>query len=149
MKAIAICLFLAACGAPAAQQDTLQESIIHYNEGIRWERFEAAAAMLPPKERAQTVDDWDERAKDLKITQYDIVKIDSRGTREARVQVKVGWYKASEGTLHETHSIQTWERHGKDWQLVEEKRLRGAEMPGLAEPADHEKDHESKRQQKD
>ena len=53
--------------------------------------------------------------------------------REARVQVKISWYKASEGTVHETHALQTWERQGKTWLMVEEKRLRGSEMPGLSE----------------
>jgi hypothetical protein len=145
VKQIAILLVLAACGAPAAQQqDSLQESIISYNEGMRWERFETAAAALPPKERPQAVDDWDERAKDLKITQYDIVKIDNKGTREARVHLKLAWYKTSEGTLRETHEIQTWERHGKDWVLVDEKRLRGAEMPGLPDPVDGPKKHQEK-----
>jgi hypothetical protein len=36
--------------------------------------------------------------------------------------------------VHETHALQTWERHGKVWWMVDEARLRGAEMPGLAEP---------------
>jgi hypothetical protein len=30
--------------------------------------------------------------------------------------------------------IQTWEKHGKGWLLVDERRLRGHEMPGLPEP---------------
>jgi hypothetical protein len=29
--------------------------------------------------------------------------------------------------------VQTWERHGKGWWMVDESRLRGAPMPGLAE----------------
>ena len=32
--------------------------------------------------------------------------------------------------------MQTWERHGKAWMMVDETRVRGAEMPGLPEPAD-------------
>jgi hypothetical protein len=61
------------------------------------------------------------------------VKVDPRGERAAHVQVKLTWYKASEGTVRETHALQTWERHGKLWWMVDETRLRGAEMPGLAE----------------
>jgi hypothetical protein len=48
--------------------------------------------------------------------------------------VKVSWYKDSEGTLRETQAMQTWERHGKTWLIVDEARLRGTEMPGLREP---------------
>jgi hypothetical protein len=135
-KLLFVLLFAAACGASQKDADTLTESIRSYNEGMRWGRFEIAAGQLPPKERGEWVDQMDERADDLKITDYEIVKVDGRGTKEAKVQVKVSWYKDSEGTLRETHAVQTWEQHGKQWWMVDETRVRGAEMPGLTEPAD-------------
>lgn len=124
-------LSLAACGAPQRDADTLQESILNYNEGVRWERFESAASSLPPKLRSEFVDEMDQRAKDLNISQYDIVRVDKPTKKSAKVHIKVAWYKDSEGTLRETHALQTWERHGKTWWMVEETRLRGDEMPGL------------------
>jgi hypothetical protein len=139
----ALALTLASLGACAGSQKTksdLDEQVRNYNEGVRWERFSAAAASLPPPQRASFVDEMDQRAQDLKITDYEIVKVDPRGPREARVQVKMSWYKESEGTVRETHSIQTWERRGKDWLLVDQTRLRGAEMPGLVESADAKPD---------
>ena len=75
----------------------------------------------------------DQRSGDVKITDYEVVRVDPRGANEARVQVKLSWYKASEGTVHETHAVQTWERHGKAWWMVDEARLRGPAMPGLVE----------------
>jgi hypothetical protein len=146
-----MCVLLAACATPpAAQSDVLNETIRNYNEAIRWERFDNAASVLPPAQRAQTVDDWDERAHDLKITQFDIVKVDSKGAREARAQIKLSWYKNSEGTLRETQLVQTWEKHGKGWLMVDERRLRGHEMPGLPEPlAKDDPPAEPKRQGKD
>jgi hypothetical protein len=136
LTAIVASLALGACGASQAHSKSdLDESVRAYNEGVRWERFSLAAAALPPAQRAQFVDDMDQRAVDLKITDYEVVKVDPRGAREARVQVKLSWYKESEGTVRETHAIQTWERRGKDWLLVDQTRLRGAEMPGLVETA--------------
>ena len=44
------------------------------------------------------------------------------------------WYLVSNGKLNETQAMQTWERHGMTWLVVEEARVRGAEMPGLREP---------------
>ena len=128
-----VALTLAACGGARQSSDTLQESILSYNDGVRWQRFESAANALPPKERGTFVDEMDSRAKDLKISEYDIVRVEKTGTKAAKVQIKVAWYKDSEGTLRETHALQTWERHGKAWWMVEETRLRGAEMPGLME----------------
>src|SRR5262249_15025609 len=122
--------------APKAVE-SLGDSVRSYNDGVRWQRFEIAAVHVPAKERSRFVDESDARAKDVKITDYDIVGVDQHSDREARVHVKVQWYKDSEGTVHETHAMQTWERHGKDWLIVDEARLRGAEMPGLPEPIAH------------
>ena len=85
--------------APRQQPaSTLADAVRSYNEGVRWERFEIAAVHVPPKQRSQFVDDADERAKDVKITEYDVVKVEQKGEREAEVQIKMSWYKDSEGT---------------------------------------------------
>lgn len=134
MRAILITVLLLGCGAAQVHtEEDLPDSIRQFNDGVRWGRYEVAASSIPPTQRAQFVDDMDERSDDLKITDYDIVKVDPHGSREAHVQIKISWYKASEGTVHETHALQTWERQGKTWLMVEEKRLRGSEMPGLSE----------------
>ena len=54
--------------------------------------------------------------------------------RIAQVQIKLSWYSDSGGKLRETQAMQTWERHGKTWLVIEETRLKGTEMPGLREP---------------
>ena|ERR1700690_795052 len=144
-KSLALALVLAAaCGASPMPSDALDETVRLYHEDLRWERFAVAANHLPAKERAAAVDEWDQRAHDLKITQADIVKVDPHGDREAKVQVKLTWYKESEGTVHETQAVQTWERHGKSWFMVDEARLRGAEMPGLPEPLMKDADKDAK-----
>jgi hypothetical protein len=131
-----VILSLAACGAAAQQDsDTLAESIRSYNDGIRWGRYSVAASKVPAPERSQFVDDMDERSEDVKITDYEIVNVAARGAKEAKVRIKLSWYLASKGTVHETHAVQTWERQGKLLFMVEEARVRGAEMPGLPEPA--------------
>ena len=135
MRAALLAILMLGCGASLHDQPDLSESVRTFNEGVRWERFAAAAAALPPRDRSQFVDDMDQRSGDVKITDYEVMRIDPRGEHEARVQVKLSWYKTSEGTVHETHAVQTWERHGKAWWMVDETRLRGAPMPGLAESA--------------
>ena len=128
---------LAACHS-AKQGDTLADSIRAYNEGVRWERYGAAAVHVPPAERSEFIDELDQRAKDLRITDYEIVRVEQKSEKLAQVQIKVSWYLDSEGTLKETSARQTWERHGKTWWVVEETRLRGKEMPGLREDRSNE-----------
>ena len=129
---LGVCV-LAACGSAGRQEETLTESVRAYNEAIRWQRFAAAASVLPAPERAKFVDEMDQRGNDLKITDYEVVKVENQGARAAQVQVKLSWYRESEGTLRETHAMQTWEQRGKAWLMVDEARVRGAEMPGLPE----------------
>jgi hypothetical protein len=134
MKRFVLLTCLAACGGAMHNQDTLGDSIRAFNDDVWWAKFETAAIFVPVAQRAQFVDEWDERAKDLKITQYDVVAVTRKSDAEARVHVKLEWYKSSEGTVHETHALQTWERRGKQWLIVDESRVRGSEMPGLPEP---------------
>lgn len=135
MKRFVLVMLLGVTACSAAQKDTetLSESIRVYNEGIRWQRYSVAANALPPKERARFVDEMDERSNDLKITDMEIVKVDGEGPKAAKVQVKISWYSDREGTLRETHALQSWERHGKQWWMVDTVRVRGHEMPGLTD----------------
>lgn len=135
MKWIQISFVLAAaCGSPAQQNtETLAESIRSFNEGVRWQRFEVAAVSIPPRERSAFVEAMDERTKDLRITDYEVVRVDRSTDKEAKVHVKVSWYKDTEGTLRETHAMQVWRRKGKAWLMVDQTRHRGDEMPGLDE----------------
>lgn len=128
-------LLVAIAGCAGRQKDTenLSESIRSFNEGIRWQRFEVAAVSIPPRERSNFVEAMDERAEDLRITDYEIVRVDRRTDKEAQVHVKVSWYRDTEGTLHETHAMQIWQRRGKAWLMVDQTRYRGDEMPGLLE----------------
>lgn len=137
MRPILLVVLLAACHAPKAGE-TLGESVRSYNDGIRWQRYDNAAVHVPPAERSQFIDDADERAKDIKITDYEIVKVDQKTDRIAQVQIKLSWYSDSEGKLRETQAMQTWERHGKTWLVIEETRVKGTEMPGLREPPNAE-----------
>ncbi len=130
--ALAAALAMAACVPPSGQGYALVDAARTYSEGLRWERFEAAASVVPPAERAQFLDERDTLAKDLRITDSEIIRVEQHG-RTAEVSVKHAWYLDTEGTLHETVAAQAWERQGKAWRLVDEYRSRGDHMPGLRE----------------
>ena len=143
-RLIPIIVVLAACGGRQQNTETLAESIRSFNEGVRWQRYEVAATSIPPRERSKFVEMMDERSEDLKITDYEIVRVDRRSDKQAQVQVKVSWYMDNEGTLHQTHAMQTWERKGKTWLMIDQSRFRGDEMPGLLERLrDEDEDQET------
>ena len=120
MKCFAMCAFLVAgCASLAPQGDTLLESVRTYDEGLRWGRYAAAATRIPPREREAFLDEREDLAKELHITDYDLVKVGAKLHDKATVEVKYSWFKETEGTLRETRAVQTWERHGSSWMLVD------------------------------
>ena len=131
---------MAGCVQPPKAGETLAESMRTYNQAIRWQRFEAAAARLPPAQRIAFVDGWDERAKDVKITDFEVVQVTGKGTKKARVQIKWSWYRDSEGMMRETQAVESWVRTGKVWWMTESWKLRGDTMPGLADEAPEDLD---------
>ena len=58
-------------------------------------------------------------------------------SRTAAAEAIPSYYLESEQVLRETSAVETWEKKGRDWMLVDEERLRGHEMPGLPEPVAH------------
>ncbi len=131
LTTVLVAVATAGCGA-AASKDALLESVTAYNEGVRWQRFTAAAVAVPPAERDAFLDERERLADELKLTDYELVRVEP-GERRASVQVKVTWFRDSEGIVRDTWIRQRWERQGPAWRVVEERRVRGAVMPGLAD----------------
>ncbi len=132
---VVVCVVVATACAHAPRGQSLMDSVRTYNDGVRWERFAAAAAAVPARERDAFLDDREELAEDLRISDYEVVRVKEKGDA-AEVQVKLTWYKDSEGTVRETWSSQAWEHQGQAWRIVGERRVRGFDMPGL----DHAED---------
>ena len=103
-----------------------------YNDAVRWERFSVAAAHLPAGERDHFLDRRDQIHEDLRINDYNVIRVRyDEGHERARVHIKLTWHLDSQGTVHDTHAVQTWRREDKHWILVREEFLRGKPMPGL------------------
>lgn len=130
---VAVIVF-AACGGAQQRTDDLLEAVHMYNDGVRWDRYAMASTLVPAKEREQFLDDREDLEKDLHISDYELVRVGSAKGSTATIEVKYTWFKESEGVVRETRAMQTWQRHGKAWMIVDEKRLKGPEMPGLREP---------------
>ena len=81
-------LALAACASAPRSGEDLFESVRTYHEGVRWERFPAAASRVPPAERDEFVEERDRLAEDLRISDYEVVRVAAKTDRRAQVQVK-------------------------------------------------------------
>jgi len=133
--AAAVLAVVIAPGCARPRGPALRDAVRTYNDGVRWERFTAAAAVVPSRERDQFLDERETLARDLRITDYEVVRVDERGDH-ARIRVKLTWYLDSEGTVRETWVAQAWERRGHGWMVTDEQRVRGADMPGVTAAPD-------------
>ena len=136
MKILITVFVIAACGGAQQRTDDLMEAVRTYHEGLRWERLAMAASRVPIKERDAFFEEREDLIPELHISDYELVRVGSVKTGTSKVEIKWTWYKESEGVVHETRSVETWERHGKQWMIVGEERAKGPEMPGLREPTD-------------
>ena len=121
------------CMPKPGKMAPLQDAIGTYNDGIRWERFTAAAAHVKAAERDDFLDERDGLSKYLRITGYDIVRVDlsDASKTSANVVIKYEWYDDRKGTVRESHVAQTWSQQKGRWWVVKEALVRGDEMPGV------------------
>ena len=111
------CLALVAAAGCAARPNTTEDlagEVRAYSEGVRWRRYEDAAAKLPPALREAFLDAHDELDEDLFVDDYEIARLKlHRDRNSAIVQVKYTWHLDSVGVVHDTVVEQRWRRHGK------------------------------------
>lgn len=126
----------AGCGGSAARTESFMTSMRTYNDGIRWQRWTHAASHIPAAERNAFLDERNDLEKELRIEGWELLRLDYSGERQSRatVRVRYTWYMDNEGVVHDTTTVQRWQRHGKRWLLEDETRSVGTKMPGVAEP---------------
>ena len=133
-RALALLLVLAAsCAGSAKEGEDLLGEVRLYSEGVRWRRYEDAAARIPPGEREQFLDQREALDEELRIDDYEIHRIKVSKQDGAVVQVKYTWHLDSVGVVYDTVVEQVWEKRGVRWLLLAESRKRGERMPGLNE----------------
>jgi hypothetical protein len=137
-RAALILLVLGAgCRTPAQKREEFGNAVRMYNEGVRWQRFDHAAAYIPSAERGDFIDERVDLEKELRIDDFEILRSDLEGSgHRAKVRVRYTWHMDREGIVHETSASQSWELRGQRWLMVEERRVRGPSMPGLVDPVE-------------
>jgi hypothetical protein len=141
---VASLLVVAACAGSQKHTENLLDQSTQYQEGLRWGRYEDAAAHVPPAEREAFLDEHDALAEELRIDDYEVIRVHVKKDHdEAMVQVKYTWHLDSKGIVNETVTDQLWERKGANWWMKEELYKRGEDMPGVAQKS--QKSMKSKR----
>ncbi len=135
MPMLVLVLAAAGCGAANPKNADLVADVRGYGEGLRWRDFNAAALRVTPAERTNFMDQREQLADDLRVADWEMRRMTySEDRNRAEVHIEWTWLLDSRGIVHTTVTRQAWTRHGKNWILDREVRLRGEPMPGVAEP---------------
>jgi len=136
MKVMLVLVLAAAgCGAANPKNADLVADVRGYGEGLRWGDFNASALRIKPIDRPAFMDQHELLADDLKVADWEMRRMTySEDRNRAEVHIEWTWLLDSRGIVHTTVTRQAWTRHGKNWILDREERLRGEPMPGVAEP---------------
>ena len=125
----------AACSGASPKNADLVADIRGYSEGVRWRDFNAAALRIKPVHRPLFMDSREQLADDLRVGDWELRRMTyDKSRNRAEVHIEWTWHLDSRGIVHTTVTRQLWSRHGKQWILDREVRLRGEPMPGVAEP---------------
>jgi hypothetical protein len=130
-SALVLVLVASGCGAATSRErgEDLVTDLRVFHEGLRWRRYDEAADHVPPAARTRFLDVHEELDSDLRIDDYDIVRVSWSGTRAAKVRVRCTWHLDSVGVVHETTVDQSWERQGKVWRIVASEHHKGETLP--------------------
>jgi hypothetical protein len=133
MRRIVVLLaVLAACPGSRQPSEDVLFAARTYAEGVRWRRYEDAAAHLRPAERERFLDLREKLDKDLRIDDYEVTRVKTGG-EAATIQVVYTWHLDSVGTVRETTVEQRWVRERAGWIMIEERERRGDDMPGIVD----------------
>ena len=119
------------CGGAAKKQETVSAGIRDYGDGLRWQRFEQAAARLPSDVRLEFLDNLEDSEDDLRIDDYEVSRMILKKRGLAEVSIRWFWHLETKGVVHKTTTTQLWKQSGRRWHLTSETHVKGEELPGL------------------
>lgn len=142
LTSLVLSFTLAACGGTSKRSSELLYDVRGYNAGVRWNKLPQAASRIHPDEREAFFDEREELEDELRIDEFEIkrLKMEGKDKQRANVRIQWTWHLDSQGIVHTTTTGQDWKRFGKNWIMLDERYVRGDEMPGVRIAAVEEED---------
>ena len=113
------------CGVAPTTMGKLQEASQELNQNARFGRMELAIEQVSAKRRDEWVRQHKGWGSSVRIADVETAGIRLTGEFEARVSVKIAWFRPEEQDLRVTTLAQTWKDVSGGWQLVSESKLDG------------------------
>ena len=123
--AVALALLAPACASGLSDRDELIEAVSHFNDDLRWGRWENATVWMAPTARRQFLRELPERTHGGQLQTADVEVIGMQPVQGGRAVVRVerSWYLLTDAELHHGVFEQQWQQVGGEWRLTAERAL--------------------------
>ena len=119
---------LVGCPHVRSRKDQLRFAVMEYNDGIRWQRWKAAAAYLPADKREDFLSRKEAEAESLRVTEFEIRDVDRDDAEQtADVLIVFTWHRYPSLTMHSTRVHQQWAYLGGRWVLLSQEEAKEIE----------------------
>lgn len=115
-----------ACGVAEGPREKLNHSAFLFNEGLRWGRYAEVLPRVDAEARDHFMEMHQGWGKEIQISNAEVVQsIIDEELKKADITVQFTWYRNDEMVVHETTTVQHWERKDGDWMMIAEEYLSG------------------------
>lgn len=112
-------------------KEDLVEALHRYNSGVRWGKTEWMAQYVADDDTATLLPRSEVFDGELQITGCQVGDVQFKSNDHAEAVVRVDWYQRSRGRLYTSIVQQTWKHGGSQWQIVQQRHLKGAPFPWI------------------
>lgn len=125
LLALVAVLSSSGCSSALNERDELIEAVSHYNDDLRWGRWESATVWMAPRARRAFIRDLPRTTHGgaLQTADVEVVGLLPMPGGRAVVRVERSWYLLTDSELHHGIFEQRWEQMGGAWRLVAERAL--------------------------
>jgi len=111
---------LFACSGAQPEKD-LPYRVEVFNEHLRWGRFDRAAEFVVPMRRAAFIQEREEQAEEVRLSDYEIISVRRESETTAKVRVSLMWNRMDSTIIKKSVLEETWTKAGSTWFLVSMK----------------------------
>ena len=114
-----------ACASGLSTRDELIEAVSHFNDDLRWGRWDSATVWMAPAARRQFMRELPERTHGGALQNADVEVLGMQSLQGGRAIVRVerSWYLLTDNELHHGLFEQHWQQLDGDWRLTAERPL--------------------------
>ncbi len=118
------------CASGLSDRDELIEAVSHYNDDLRWGRWDSATVWMTPRARREFLRELPRATHGgaLQNADVEVVGLQPLPGGRAVVRVERSWYLLTDTELRSGLFEQRWEQMGGEWRLVGERQLSPAPL---------------------